>query len=146
MFNDALKLKGKLHIVLTDAQGNVKQEIEKDNLIVQAGKDFAANALIASSTSPFSHMAVGTSGTAPAIGNTALGAEVFRKAFTTASRTGSVVTLVTNYVAGEGTGSLQEAGIFNASTAGTMLSRVTFGVITKAAGDGLSITWTITLA
>jgi len=47
--------------------------------------------------------------------------------------------------AGVGTGAVTEAGIFNASSAGTMLCRTTFSVINKAAADTLGITWTVTV-
>lgn len=145
MINDKLPVIGKLSLVLRDEHGNVKQEIEKDNLIVTAGKAFLANAAIASSTSPFTHMAIGSSGTAATLADTALGSEITRQAFTSASRASNVLTLVTTYAAGTGTGSLQEAGIFNNSSGGTMLSHVIFSVINKGAADSLTITWTVTV-
>jgi hypothetical protein len=46
---------------------------------------------------------------------------------------------------GIGTGSLTEAGIFNASTAGTMICRTVFPVFTKEASDALTINWDITI-
>jgi hypothetical protein len=51
-----------------------------------------------------------------------------------------------SFGAGVGTGALTEAGIFNASSAGTLLCRTVFSVINKAANDTMSITWTVTLA
>jgi len=44
------------------------------------------------------------------------------------------------------TGNVTEAGIFSANVAGTLLARQVFGVITKAAGDSLQVTWQITLS
>jgi len=145
MINDTLPVVGKLSLVLRDEYGNIKQQIDKDNLVVTVGKNFLANAVLASSSSPFTHMAIGTNGTAATLADTTLGTEIARSAFTTSSRTNNVVTLSTTYGAGTGTGALQEAGIFNASSAGTLLSHVVFSVINKGSADSLSITWTITV-
>ena len=41
---------------------------------------------------------------------------------------------------------LTEAGIFNASSAGTLLCRTVFSVVTKGASDAMTITWTVTLS
>lgn len=145
MINDTLPLVGTLSLVVRGPDGQIKQEVAKKNLIVTVGKSFLANAVLASSTSPFTHMAIGTNGTAAALTDTTLGTEVARSAFTTSSRTDNVVTLSTTYAAGTGTGSLQEAGIFNASSGGTMLSHVVFSAVNKGAADSLTITWTITV-
>ena len=45
-----------------------------------------------------------------------------------------------------GTGAVTEAGIFNASSGGTMLCRTVFAVVNKGADDGMSITWQITVS
>jgi hypothetical protein len=143
--NESLPMKGELTLTLVDGEGKVKEYKELKNLIVQVGKNFVASAIINSSTSPFTYMAIGTSGTAAANGDTTLGAEIARQAFTSATVSTNVVTLSTTYAAGTGTGTLQEAGIFNASSSGTMLSHVVFSSISKAAADSLVITWTITV-
>jgi hypothetical protein len=145
MLNESLPLKGELTLTLLDGEGKVKDFRDIKNLIVQVGKNFLASAIINSSTSPFTYMAIGTSGTAAATSDTALGAETARQVFTSSSVSTNVVTLSTTYAAGTGTGTLQEAGIFNASSSGTMLSHVVFSSISKAAADSLVITWTITV-
>jgi len=48
--------------------------------------------------------------------------------------------------AGEGTGSITEAGIFNASSSGTLLCRTVFSVVNKGASDSMTITWTVTVS
>lgn len=47
---------------------------------------------------------------------------------------------VATFAAGTGTGALTEAGIFNASSAGTMLNRVVFATVNKGASDTLIVT------
>jgi len=140
MINDSLAMRGDVLIKLND-----EVVLDKKNLIVNVGKNFLASAVINSSASPFTHMAIGTSGTAAALGDTALGSELVRQAFTSSSVASNVVTLTALYAAGAGTGALQEAGIFNAASAGTMLSHVVFSTINKGAADSLTITWTITV-
>ena len=139
-----LSLKGKVVITLRDSTGAVKSELEQDNLIVQVGKNFFANACIAASSSPFTNLAIGTSGTAAALGDTTLGAEVARQAFTSGV-VANVVTMSTTFAAGVGTGALQEAGLFNNAVGGTMLSHLVFSTQNKGASDTLTIQWTVTV-
>ena len=94
-----------------------------------------------------SHMAVGSGTTAAAAGNTGLESILgSREALDSTTVTDNTITYVSSFEAGEGTGAITEAGIFNASTAGTMLCRTVFSVVNKAADDTLQITWTITLS
>jgi len=144
MISDQIKPSGQVTFILTDANGKVKQT-QKANLVVDAGKDFLASALLNSSTSPFTHMALGTGTTAAAATDTTLHTELTRIAFTSHSVTTNVASMSTTYGAGVGTGAITEAGIFNAATAGTMLSRVVFSVINKASTDTLTINWSVTI-
>ena len=52
---------------------------------------------------------------------------------------------IATFPPGTGTGALVEAGLFNAAAAGTLLCRTIYSVINKAAGDSLTVTWTITI-
>lgn len=140
MVNDLLSMRGDVVIKLND-----EVVLEKKNLIVTAGKAFLASAVLNSSTSPFTYMAIGTGTTAAAVTDTALATELTRSAFTTSSVASNVVTLTTTYAAGTGTGTLTEAGILNNSSGGTLLSRVVFSAINKGSADSLTITWTITV-
>jgi hypothetical protein len=91
-------------------------------------------------------MAVGSSSTAPANGDTALGGELGRVALTSSTASGAIATYIATFPAGTGTGAVVEAGIFNASSSGTMLCRTTFSVVNKGADDAMSITWAITVS
>ncbi len=147
MFNDSIKMKGRLNIVLTGPDGEVKEQHEVDNLVVTVGKNFIASRMKDTTDTAMSHMEVGTGTTAAAVGDTALGAAVAssRVALASTTVTTNSVAYVATFPAGTGTGALTEAGIFNASSAGTMLCRTVFSVINKGAADTLGITWTVTV-
>ena len=97
------------------------------------------------SATAMSHMAIGTGSTAAAAGDAALGNEAGRVALTSTTVTSDAVAYVATFAAGTGTGAITEAGIFNASSSGTLLCRTVFSVINKGAADTLGITWTVTV-
>ena len=139
--------KGELHIVLRDEAGNVTQEVTVPNLVVDTGLNYIASRMVGTSKSVMSHMAVGSSNTAAAAGNTNVGSILgSRKALTSSTATANAVQYVATFAAGEGTGAVVEAGIFNASTSGDMLCRTVFDVINKGAADSMTITWTVTVS
>jgi hypothetical protein len=147
MFNDAIKMTGNLKLVLTDENGNIKQEEEVKNLVVTAGKGFIASRMKDATATAMTHMEVGTGTTAAAVGDTTLQTVVAssRTLLTSTTVTTNSVAYVCSFGAGVGTGALTEAGLFNASSAGTMLCRTVFSVINKGAADTLGITWTVTV-
>ena len=146
MIKDDVKVVGKLHIQLFDADGNLKHEYHESNLVVNSGLNYIASRMKDASTTAMSHMAVGSGAVAPAGGNTALGSELGRVALTSTTVTANAIAYVADFAAGTGTGAITEAGIFNAASSGTMLCRSTFGVVTKSATDSIRITWTITVS
>ena len=146
MFKENFPIKGDLHIVIKDAlTGEVKVDRLEKNLVVTVGKDWIASRMVGTAANTMGYMAVGTDATAPAAGNTTLGAEVARVAVTSQTASTNTVTYVATFGAGTGTGALTEAGLFNANTSGTMLSRTTYSVINKGSGDEMTITWVITV-
>jgi hypothetical protein len=146
MINDNLKLKGRVAMVLRDAQGNVKAEQEINNLVVNSGLDFIASRMKDATATAMSHMAIGSGTTAAAAGDTALESELGRNALTSTTVTSNAVAYVATFGAGVGTGAVTEAGLLNAGTGGDMLCRTVFSVVNKAADDSLQITWTVTLS
>lgn len=146
MFKENFPIKGDLHIVIKDAlTGEVKVDRLEKNLVVTVGKDWIASRMVGTAANTMGYMAVGTDSTAPAAGNTTLGAEVARVAVTSQTASTNTVTYIATFGAGTGTGALTEAGLFNANTSGTMLSRTTYSVINKGSGDEMTITWVITV-
>jgi hypothetical protein len=144
MINDGFNLKGKVEVRLND---EVVREI--DNLVVTTGKGFvAASMLKTTSNSPaaMTHMAIGSNTTDPAAGDTTLGTELGRVTLTSAEVSGAVVTYIATFPAGTGTGAVVEAGILNASSAGTLLCHTEFDVVNKGSADAITITWTVTVS
>lgn len=146
MINDTITVTGKIVAVLTDKNGSEKYKFSKDNLVVQVGKNFLATAITNNSTSPFGYMALGGGTAAPNTADTALQSEIARQALQSSSTIGSSTTMIGYFGPGIGTGTLTEAGIFNASSSGTMLSRIVFGAVSKTPTDSLTITWTVSLS
>lgn len=146
MFDDEIKVKGHLSILLVDEMGVVKDERDLDNLVVTAGKGYIASRMKDATATAMSHMAIGTGTTAAAAGQTALVTEANRQALTSTNVSGGQITYSSTFGNGQGTGALTEAAILNASSGGTMLCRTVFSVINKGANDTLAITWTVTVS
>lgn len=143
MIKDTISFSGSPTITLIGPDGNIKQQFTVPNMVVTTGKQFFLSRSLGTSLSPMSHMALGSNASAPAAGNTALGTELGRVTLSSAVQTGSAITYTATFGAGIATGALTEAGIFNASSAGTMLARTTFGTVNKDALDSLIVTWDV---
>jgi len=142
MLVENLKMTGKLSIAVND---EVVQEV--NNLVVTTGKNYVASRMKDATVTAMSHMAIGTDSTAAAVGNTALGSESARTTFSsTPTVTGNEIVYAATFGAGTGTGAITEAGLFNASSGGTMLCRTVFSVVNKGASDSMTITWTVTVS
>ena len=149
---ETLGIKGNLNIVLTDAQGNIKDTRKITNLVVTSGVLFILNRLKDNVTYSvgMSHMEVGTGSTATASTQTTLAAALgarqpFSSTLVTNTTASGTITYAATFGSGVSTGALMEAGIFNASTTGIMLCRTVFPVINKGANDTMTITWAVTI-
>ena len=145
MINENMKATGRLNIVLKDSDGKVKDTREVDNLVVTDGLTFICSRMAGTSSAVMSHMAIGSGTTAAAAGDTTLGSELHRESLDSTTPSANTIEYVSSFEAGEGTGAVTEAGIFNAASGGDLLCRTVFSVVNKAANDTMSITWTITL-
>jgi len=146
MFTESVNVKGNLEVILLDETGKQKDYRKVNNLVVAVGKDVIASRLVGNSLAVMSHMAVGSSTTPAATSQTALGTELGRVALDSTTRATNTITYVATFPAGTGTGAITEAGILNAGATGNMLCRTVFGVVTKASGDTVVITWNVTVA
>lgn len=140
MLKDNMKMTGKLVISIND---NVVQEV--DNLVVTSGKEFVASRMIGTSADVMDHMAIGSGTTAAAVSDTALGSELDRQSASSAV-SGAVATYSATFGAGDGTGAVTEAALFNASSGGSMLCRTVFSVVNKGVSDSMTISWAVTVS
>ncbi len=143
--NDAIKLTGKLTISLNN---KVVQVV--DNLVVTAGKEWIASRMQSAGDAVMGWMTIGTGTTAAVIGDTTCETQAFHQALSVSGGavSGAIVTFVATFAAGDGTGAITEAGIFNNATVdtGDMLARTVFAVVNKGAGDAMTISWAITVS
>ena len=150
MINENLKLSGQLNIVLKDKAGNAKDTREVKNLVVNKGLEYIASRMKDASKSVMSHMGLGSGTTAAAASQTdlvtLLGSREALDSTTISGSNNEKVVYVSAFEAGDATGAVTEAGIFNAASGGYMLCRTVFSVVNKAADDTMSVTWTITLS
>lgn len=125
------------------------------NLVPTVGKALAAGRLGASGApAAVGWTAIGTGAVAAAAGDTALGAEIATNGGARAANTPTLVTTtVTNDTAQfvntftfTGSFAITEAGLFNASSVGTLAARQVFSAINVVSGDTLQITWKVSFA
>ncbi len=152
--NEYLKVSGVVQLQHF-RNGELIDEIITKNLVTSAGKAaVAANVVSDVTGTKFDAIAIGTGTTAPAAGDTQLGAEITGgggQRISAASVTGTRVTTSTANDTGQFVGTFSfsasyavtEAGLLNNSTGGDMLSRQTFAAINVISGDSLQVTWKI---
>lgn len=144
-----IKLKGWYEFIIKDNKGNIKDSWKVDNAVMNAG--FAQLALLTGDASavPFTYIAVGTSNTAVNATQTTLVSEVTDSGLERASGTVSrATTTVTNdtfqivkVFSVTGSKTVEEVGVFNASSTGTMLSRALTTSKALSSGDTFTVTY-----
>jgi hypothetical protein len=142
MILDDIRMTGRVEGVITYADGST-QAFAENNLVVTGGKGLIASRLTANTNAAVSHMGAGTGTTAPAVGQTALVTETGTRSAVTPSVSTNNATFAATFTGR--TETLGELGLFNASTAGTMISRVLVGPFPLTSGDSVSFNWTITV-
>lgn len=146
----SIQLKGRWKAVLTGPDGEIKQEIEGQNVVCDYGKEFLASflysAAAAASTFTMKYVGVGSDSTSEAASNTALGTELARHTGTVSYVSNQIFQVTATFATGVGTGSIVEYGLFSSSTAGTMLNRDTESVINKGANDTLTVVCQLTIS
>ena len=145
---EELKATGLVKIVHTNAAGELVKEFNVPNLVVTAGKNHIAAKIAATTNSPaaMTHMAIGTGTSTPGASDTTLGTQTGRVSLSGSTVSTNTITYTATFPAGTGDGAITEAGVFNASSGGTMLCRTTFPVVNKASGDTIAITWVVTVS
>ena len=145
---ETITAKGRIKFDLFDASGNLKESKEINNVVVTVGKNFLALWLTAATQSDYfmRYIGLGTGVSAASASDTDLETPLPTRVAGTLSSSTNVWQNQATFGPGVNTGSITEAGIFSASSSGTLFARQTFGVITKNAGDTLQVTWQVTFS
>ena len=145
MKKETVKLRGNVTIALN---GKVVKRIK--NLVVTVGKNWVASRMQGVTDAVMGWMTIGTGTTAAVIGDTALETSSFHQALSVSggSVSGAVITFAATIGAGDGTGAITEAGIFNnvSIDTGDMLARTVFSAVNKGALDSMTISWAVTIS
>lgn len=155
--HEIMDMQGKLRLLVEDREGRITLDRTHANRIVKAGRQLVAQLYAGVAGKPpskVSHMAVGTGRDAATDDQTTLVSERARNPVAEPVYTEIVdslkvkrikVTLQTVFDFAEANGMepLREAGIFTASTEGTMYNRVVFDPVTKNNTFKLTLIWDI---
>jgi hypothetical protein len=122
------------------------------NLRTNAGADAQSSQMgnTATQAASCNFVALTNDAGAPAAGDTTLASEITtnglgRAQGTYAHTTGTTVFTITKTFNATGTQASQKAGLFNASSSGTMCFENTYSAVTVNNGDTLTVTWTINI-
>ena len=149
---DFSKATGRIELTVTNPDGSVFAHRKVKNIITNTGKAlFAGLVGNVGGLAALGWIATGTSNTAAAASQTALGAEIttngLQRTATTNSRTTTAVTndtlsMVATFTV-SGSSTVQEIGVFNASSAGIMAGRQVISPLALVSGQQLMATYTI---
>lgn len=147
-----------VHVVARHADGTIFHDEWRHNLVTTGGLDWLANAMgAASQPAVAKYIALTNDSTVPAVGDCAGGSTActltseittngLARAAATYAHTNSTSTYTMTYTwTATGTQSVQKAGMFNASSSGTMVFETAFSVLALVSTDTLTVTWTITV-
>lgn len=143
MLEDNLELKGTLQFFIGE---ELVQTVH--NTVVTVGKQYLAGIIAAGTAYAATWMQLGTGTNAVVVGDTDVQIATGTRVQGTLTSSGTSFIIDSTFPAGNPATqqNITEAGIFTASTAGTMFARSVFPSVTKPTTDALRIVWTITVA
>jgi len=146
--NEGLKVTGHIKLELFDESGNLKDVREINNLVVTAGKNYLASWLTAATQADYfmRYIGLGEGTTGAQATDTDLETPLASRVAGALTPSSNIWQNVASFGPGVNTGTITEAGLFSASSSGTMFARQVFGAVTKEAGDSLQITWQVTIS
>jgi hypothetical protein len=140
-------IRGHVYAVLKNRDGDVIQVHECHNTITNLMDAHVADCLSDRGDAVVGYMAVGT-GSGQTASSTGLAVSLDRNALTSTTQGAGAddndVVYVGDWAAGDGTGTITEAGILRANDNLTLMAYDDSMNIVKGASDTLQITWTIT--
>jgi len=146
-FHSEMGIKGLFHATLFGPDGELKEERIIHNTVTELCDAHVADQMADSTDTAIGFMSLGT-GTGQTSASTGLATPLDQNALTSTTQGAGAadndVVYVGTWAAGDGTGAITEAGIFQANNNTTMMFYANFDVINKGAADSLVITWTAT--
>jgi hypothetical protein len=148
--------RGHITLVARHKDGEVFAVRETSNIVTNGGLAALSGCIIGQQTTDYKYLAVGTDATAPAATDTALGSELTTAGMGRASDSGPAQsndggvtndTAVLDYVwTATDVATVNEIGVFNSSSGGTMAAHGTVTQVSLTTSDTLTGTYKITLA
>lgn len=130
--------------------GELKQQVRGTNVVTTGGKDWLASFIVsaaaAASTFTMNWIGCGTGVTPETVNDTALVTEVKRITGVVSHVATGVFQVTASFATGSAAGAITEFGLFNSSSAGTMLARDTESVVNVGSTDTLTVIAQITLS
>lgn len=126
----------------------LRNQVVVENITTTVGRSVFMQRLAGTTTytGTVNYTALGSSATAPAVGNTTLGTEVYRKAISSATYASNIAYLETFFTAAETSGTYEEYGNFidgtGSANTGQMFNRF-IQTITKSVTETLNVQSTI---
>ena len=142
---DSIQITGRPTITLYDQHSNVKQHLEEDNLIVDAGKNFIIKKSFDQfngATPEINTIAAGDGTTAAAASDTALENQLGETAISSYTVTDNQITLFGTLSENVATGTISELAVLSSDD--VLISRIVVSTpFEKTATDFLNISWSI---
>lgn len=144
MIRDTIGIRGVPTIELYDGDGNLKQSLTENNLVVKTGTNYILRKAFDQFTSgepTLEVVAVGSGTTAPTLDDTSLESQFDTSTVDTYTFTeDNEILLLTAFIQGVGTGTINELGLL--ATDGTLISRIVVSQsFEKTATDFLNVNW-----
>ncbi len=137
-----------VHLIARHAEGMVFYDQTVHNLRTNAGVNWQFNQMAGTTAGVCTYLALSNDSSAPSATDTALAAEItsngLARAGATPAHSGSTSSYTLTYTfTATGTQSAQKAGLFNASSSGTLCFENTFSPVAMNSGDTLQVVWTL---
>ena len=146
---DSPRMKGRVIATLYDAHTGEKiRDIESDNLVVTTGKNQTANLLAGANTTSFNFIGVGSSSSAPTVGDVDLILPVSSNQCNDRLASNNIAVFNAYFSSSQANnGSLSECILSTAQSSGVVLSRALFGTqINKTSLTTLTVQWQISVS
>jgi len=142
---DTIQITGRPTITLYDQYGNVKQHLEEDNLIVDAGKNFIIKKAFDRFDDPvpeINTIAAGDGTTLPLASDTSLENQIGETEISRYTLSGNEIVLFATFIENVATGTINELGVLSDNN--DLVSRIVVSTpFEKTASDFINISWSI---